>query len=102
MIGAFEQYHGAALRELIVCAPDSITIKPCDQWGRVNSFLLNHRIGLHIKHSAKRLPPWQFTFNDENVAELAALSKEADQVWIAMVCGQDGTVAISLDRKSVV
>lgn len=97
MIGAFEQYHGAVLRELVVSSPGPVTIEANDSWGRVNSFSLNASIGLYIKHSAKRLPPWQFTFNDDNVEELDSLGNETERVWLALVCGQDGIVALSLD-----
>jgi hypothetical protein len=97
MIGAFEQFHGAVLRELIVSAPGPVTLQAKDCWGRVNSFAVNDAVGLHIKHSAKRLPPWQFTFNSENVSELELLGDEFERVWIALVCGQDGIVALTLD-----
>lgn len=95
MIHAFEQYHGVVLRELIVAAPGSLSVQANDDMGRVNSYCLNGRVALHIKHSAKRLPPWQFTFNDENMEEIGRLEARGLSLWLALVCGHDGIVALS-------
>ena len=98
MISDFEKYHGAALRDVIVCAGRSLEITVCDDVGRVNSYLLDKCIALHIKHSAKRIPPWSFTFTDENVEELERLCRPGVALWLALVCGQDGVLAISFDE----
>jgi hypothetical protein len=98
VIGEFEKYHGVALRELIVCAPNPILIAPCDDRGRVNSYILNGSVGLHIKHSAKRLSPWQFTFHGEHLDEIERLEDQTEVVWLALVCGPDGVVAITADE----
>jgi hypothetical protein len=95
VIREFEPYHGAVVRALIVEAPGPLTIEACDDLGRVNSYRLNGSVGLHIKHSAKRLPPWQFTFNEENLAEIARLEAESDALWLALVCHLNGIVALS-------
>ncbi|WP_297506477.1 hypothetical protein [uncultured Caulobacter sp.] len=98
MIGEFERYHGAALRELIVRANKPIKIETCDDLGRVNSYRIDGILGVHIKHSSKRLPPWQFTYLDDNILEIERLSKRCGAVWLIHVCGQDGAVALSLDE----
>ena len=98
MIGEFERYHGAAVRDLIVCAGAPIEIEASDDLGRVNSFLVNKRIAIYLKHSAKRLPPWQFTYFPEHIDELTRLRERADSVWLLNVCGQDGVVAVSLEE----
>jgi len=98
MISDFERYHGAALRDLIVCAGRPIEIAVCDDVGRVNSYLLDKRVALHIKHSSKRIPPWSFTFTDENVEELERLGASDVTLWLALVCGPDGVLAISFDE----
>src|SRR5687768_7152751 len=95
MIHSFEQYHGVVLRELVVRAPASLVIAARDDMGRVNSYSINSRVALHIKHSAKRLPPWQFTFNAENLAEIRRLEDIGSSLWLALVCGHDGIVALS-------
>ena len=96
MTGEYELYHGAVLRELIVRAPGPLLVEKCDQIGRVNTYLLNGRTGIQIKHSAKRLPPWQFTFNHESLTELNTLIAGHPTSWIALVCGMDGIVALTV------
>jgi hypothetical protein len=97
MIGEFELYHGAALRELIVKSPAPVTIVADDDAGRVNSFSVNGRLGLYLKHSHKRLPPWQFTYLPDHLLELEALRLRHENIWLILVCGLDGLVAITMD-----
>ena len=95
MIGEFERYHGAAIRDLVVGSGASLRIEASDDVGRVNSYLLNQKIGVHIKHSSSRLPPWQFTYGDDNLAEIERLRERSQSVWLIHVCGQDGFVALT-------
>lgn len=96
MIKEFERYHGAVIRQIVVDAGASgVLIRAEDCHGRLNSFVLNDRIGLFIKHSSKRLPPWQFTFGDENTLELEVLRSQTSTLWVVLVCGGDGFVAIN-------
>lgn len=96
MIGVYERYHGAVLRELIIRAPGPLLVENWDQAGRVDTYVLNQHTGLWIKHSAKRLPPWQFTFTGENLSELNRLIASHPFTWLALVCGMDGIVALSV------
>lgn len=98
MIGEFERYHGAAIRELIVGAERPIKIETYDDMGRVNTYRIDGALGIHIKHSSKRLPAWQFTYLDENLGEIERLTECCRSVWLIHVCGQDGAVALSLDE----
>jgi hypothetical protein len=98
MIAEYERYHGVVLRELIVTAPGPLVVEKKDEIGRVNSFCLNGHTGLHIKHCSKRLPPWQFTFLDEHLEEIAMLERKCDNLWLALACGMDGIVSLSADE----
>jgi hypothetical protein len=95
MIGDFEFYHGVAIRELIVSSRYPLKIEVCDDIRRVNTYRINDTIGIHIKHSSKRLPPWQFTYLEDNLAEIRRLVERCHNVWLIHVCGQDGIVALS-------
>lgn len=95
MISEFERYHGAAIRELIVVANRPLKIEPYDGMGRMNTYKINDSIGIYIKHSSKRLPPWQFTYLPDNLFEVQRLIERCDSVWLIHVCGQDGVVALS-------
>ena len=98
MIGEFERYHGAVIRELIVGANQALNIESYDDMGRVNTYRVNGTMGIHIKHSSKRLPPWQFTYLNDNVSEIERLAARCKSVWLIHVCGQDGAVALSLEE----
>jgi hypothetical protein len=98
MIREFEWYHGAAIREIIVGYGSSLTIEAYDTIGRANTFKINDCIGIHIKHSSKRIPPWQFTFSDDILVEIEQLALSCRSVWIILVCGQDGAVTLALSE----
>lgn len=69
--------------------------------GRVDAFAIESS-AFHIKHSAKRLSPWRFTFLPDHLEELEHLAREFNPVWIFLVCGVDGVVGISLNElKSI-
>lgn len=93
---SIEYYHGVAIRSIITTSPQRVTIETRDNGGRLNSYLINGRVGIHIKHSAKRLPPWQFSFSLAQLQELLDPRREAKFVWLIFVCGPDGLVAVSL------
>lgn len=81
MIGEYEMYHGAAIREIIVEMDRPINIYANDDFGRVNSFVLdNGKAGLYIKHSSKRLPPWQFVYTADNLLEIERLAGICERV----------------------
>lgn len=98
MTAEFELYHGAAIRELIVGARAPVKVESCDPLGRVNTYKINDELALHIKHSTKRLPPWQFTYSIENLAEIHELAETCSSMWLIHVCWQDGIVALSLSE----
>ena len=93
MIREFEYYHGVALRDVIVCGrPRFISIRLADSRGRLNSYVLNENVGLHIKHSSGRLPPWQFVFAKDTLDEIESLKSESCSIWLSLVCCEDGVV----------
>ena len=75
MTDEYEFYHGAVLRALIVESGLPIEIAVDDQLGRIDSFKINRSVAVHIKHSEKRMSPWQFTFSRDNVEELIGLDE---------------------------
>lgn len=101
MIHEDDRYHGAVLRELVVRAAGAISIGAPQSHGRVASYILNDRVGLLIKYSSKRLPPWRFTFTDNAMTELAALLQADCDVWTVLVCGSDGMLALTRDELSL-
>jgi hypothetical protein len=95
MIDEYEFYHGAVIR-MIVTGQTKPTIWTVDDTnGRVDSFVADGRVAVHIKHSKKRLAPWQFTFTRDNIEELIALDDRYKYLFITLVCGSDGIVTMS-------
>lgn len=101
MIADLDRYHGIVLRQLIVSCAGPVTIGVNDGFGRVDAYLFN-RAAFQIKHSSKRLSPWQFTYPQDNFDELNSLSSRFSPVWIFLVCGQDGVVGVPLDEVKVI
>jgi hypothetical protein len=95
MISEFERYHGVALRSIVVSARRPVTIQTCEEVGRIDSYRLNMTTAVHIKHSAKRLPPWLFTFTGDEIRELVEVRVNSDSVWLILVCGTDGMLSLS-------
>jgi hypothetical protein len=98
MTDEYEFYHGSVLWTLIVGCNSPISIGVDDKMGRVDSFSINGEVAIHIKHSAKRLSPWQFTFSRDNVEELIELDAKHKSLFVCLVCGDDGILAISPDE----
>ena len=98
MIDEYEFYHGAVLRNILVECKSPITVKVDDSKGRVDSFVINERVAIHIKHSKKRLTPWQFTFSRDNVEELVELDHKYERLFVCLVCDNDGIVVLSPDE----
>ena len=94
MIDEYELYHGAVLRRIIASTNRTTSWRVDDISGRVDSFAINERVAVHIKHSKKRLSPWQFTFSKENIEELIGLDERYEQLYVCLVCHTDGVVVL--------
>ena len=95
MIDEYEFYHGAVLRAVVVECGLPIEITVDDKMGRVDSFAINRNVAVHIKHSEKRMSPWQFTFSRDNIEELIELDAKYRSLFICLVCGTDGFLCVS-------
>jgi hypothetical protein len=98
MIPEYKLYHGAVLAELVDQLDRPASIDELAEEGRLSSYIVNGRVGLHIKHSANRMHPWQFTFTAANLRELTALQTRFPSVFLVFVCHTDGMVCLSVDE----
>jgi len=96
MFDDYEFYQGVVLRNIIVNAEYSAMIRPFLREGRLSAFVVNSRVGLFIKHSAKRMPPWRFTFSIEQVSDLLDLEAKYFDTFAVFVCGEDGLVTLDM------
>lgn len=97
MIAEFDRYHGIVLRQILVEHGYRVCVGVANLTGRVDAFFIEGA-AFQIKHSSKRLSPWQFTYMRENLDELTDLRRTFDPVWAMLVCGEDGVVGLSLDE----
>lgn len=98
MIREYKLYHGAVLAELVDCLAKPVAISELVEDGRLTSYVLDGFVGLHIKHSAKRLNPWQFTFTSANAYELGLLQISHADCFVVLVCHTDGMVCLTINE----
>ena len=98
MIPEYKLFHGAVLAELVDVSAYAISFDELSEPGRLTSYLLNEKIGLHIKHSTSRLPPWQFTLTQSNIEECEILASGLTEVYLAFVCHTDGIVVLNFQE----
>jgi hypothetical protein len=96
MSDEYEFYQGVVLRQLVVSADFAVMLRPYEKEGRINAFVLNGRIGVFIKHSAKRMSPWRFSFNIDQVSDLLDLTTAYSSSFVVFVCGDDGLVTLDV------
>lgn len=97
MIKEFEFYHGVVFTKLIHGSKNNISIKSYPSNSNA-SYILNEQIGIYIKHSAKRLTPWRFSFQKEHQNEILDMKKTLGKIFIVLVCGEDGIVTLSYEE----
>jgi hypothetical protein len=96
MVAEYQYYHGAVLHELVLQIGGAVTIESRDIHGRPDAYLVQGRIGLLIKHSAKRLTPWTFTFRPEHLLEVQSLCSQSASVFTCLVCADDGIACVPI------
>lgn len=101
MIADLDRYQGAVIRQLLVVSAKALHLGAVSTSGRVDAFFVEQG-AFQVKHSSKRLSPWQFTYMEENLQELAQLEASYSPVWVLLVCGQDGIVGLSLEELRTV
>lgn len=98
MLREYELFHGAILRSILIEANRPLDLRVDDTSGRVNSFVINGKIAIYLKHSERRLSPWGFTFTMDHIEELVTLKNKYTQLFIGLICWRDGVVFISPEQ----
>ncbi len=96
MFDDYEFYQGVVLRSIIVNADFSVMVRPFLREGRISAFVINSRIGVFMKHSAKRMSPWRFTFSLEQAADILDLEGKYFDSFVVFICGSDGLVTLDM------
>ena len=94
MIREYEQYHGAAIVRILHATKERVTIRA---FSKVTSsaYVINDAIGIYIKYSGKRMPPWTFSFKYDHQQEIAKLFATYKKAYLILICHTDGIVTLS-------
>jgi len=66
--------------------------------GNNSSYVINGSSGVYIKYSQKKLPPWNFTFLEDNVREIVEMKDGLERVYIVLACEEDGVCCLDWDE----
>jgi hypothetical protein len=94
MIRDFEFYHGLVFARILHGTQRPLVLRPFQSVSNA-AYVVNDTVGIYIKHSAKRMTPWRFTFMKEHQEEIDLLKSNFGKVFLVLVCGDDGVVCLS-------
>jgi hypothetical protein len=97
MTREFEFFHGLVFSRLIHSLDRKVSIARFPAASN-SSYVVDERIGLYIKHCAKRMTPWRFTFRREHQAEIQEMKAKLGAVFVVLVCNDDGLVCLAYDE----
>ena len=100
MIKEFEFYHGAVLSQLIHAdIPVSVKLYPTKSNA---SYIVNGRVGVYVKHCAKRMSPWRFSFQKSHQDEILKMKNDLGEMFLALVCHDDGIAVLSFNELKMI
>jgi hypothetical protein len=94
MIKDFEFFHGVVFARIIHGTQRPLSVRPFQSVSNA-SYVVNDSIGIYIKYSSKRMTPWRFTFKKEHQEEIDLMKSSFKNVFLILVCNDDGVVCIS-------
>jgi len=86
-----ELYHGAALLRIV---EDKSFTALNSVRGEYGHYLLNADRHLFVKVTTKAAPPWQFSYNRDDIAKIARVLGSG-KVFICLVCGRMAVCALN-------
>lgn len=63
-----------------------------------NCYLVNKKSGIYLKHSTKRISPWQFTFLPEHLHEIADIQNGTKALFVVLICNDDGICCLDFQE----
>ena len=63
-----------------------------------NCYLVNKKTGIYLKHSTKRISPWQFTFLPEHLSEIVSIEHESKSLFLVLICNDDGICCLNFQE----
>lgn len=97
MIKEFEFFHGLVFARILHGSDRPISIETYPTPSN-SSYIVNGNVGLYVKYSSKRMTPWRFSFKKEHQDELAEMHGKLKDVFLVLVCNDDGVVCLSYEE----
>ncbi len=101
MLKEFKFFHGVVFADLIHATGNNLTIRSYSHTSN-SSYVINDNFGLYIKYSSKRMSPWRYSFKREHQDEIAKMRKDLGQVYVVLVCNDDGYVALNFSQLKTI
>lgn len=97
MIGEFEFFHGAVFTRMLHGTQQALSIAPYSESDNA-AYVINGNKGIYIKYSTKRLSPWRFSFQKRHHEKVMEMKRDIGEVFVILVCNDDGAVVLSFDE----
>src|SRR5437016_370878 len=97
MVSEFEFFHGAVFARMLHVTQQEISITPYAAADNA-AYVLNSSKGIYIKYSTKRLSPWRFSFKKGHHDRIAEMKHDLGEVFVILVCNDDGAVVLTFDE----
>lgn len=79
-------FHGHALVRLIQ-DPKTYGI---ELFHGNNCYLINKKSLIYLKHTSKRISPWQFTFSPDHLNEISTIAANSRNLFLILICNDNG------------
>ena len=97
MLKEFEFFHGVVFARILHGGNMPVSIKSYPTSDNA-SYVVNDNAGIYIKYSSKRMSPWRFSFQKEHQDEILEMKSELGEVYIILVCNDDGIVCLGFNE----
>jgi hypothetical protein len=94
MIRESERCHGVVLVRLVRGRDEPVLLEVHPELRQ--AVVVDDVAALYVKYSTNRLSPWSFVFSPKHHEELARLDQEFPATLVALACGGDGVVCLTL------
>jgi hypothetical protein len=94
MLPDYSRYYGSAFTHIVDQLGKAVLFEKI-AIGAQGFYLLNGKAPLYIKFSRSRKGPWSFNFHRDHQAQYRKLVKAYGDCVTALVCGNDGIVALN-------
>lgn len=96
MLKQSDFFHGVLLTKLLDYQELNIRKHPY-----FSAYIINNRV-YYIKYSKNRISPWTFSFSETHVNELTDLKGQYEDVYIVLICHEDGICCLNYPEFKVV